>query len=156
MTSAGRDDTSQLEARLKWLEDDRAVLSTLYRYGHSIDYGLEQDWVDCFTEDGVFELMSRMESFQSARYAGREALAAFIARSPKPPAKYRKHVLVEPVISLDGGLARVQSYYMTLHEDKGVPLISAFGRYHDTLVKCPDGRWRFKERIADIEARTPS
>ena len=144
-------DIGQLEARLKRLEKERAVLSTLYRYGHSIDYGLAQERVDCFTEDGAFDLRSRNGS--NARYDGREALTAFIARSPKPPAKYRKHLLIEPVITIDGDSARVQSYYATLHEDNGVPLISAFGRYHDKLVKCPDGRWRFRERNVEVEAR---
>ena len=28
----------------------------------------------------------------------------------------------------------------------------ASGRYRDTLVRCPDDRWRLKERLPEIEA----
>ena len=43
-----------LATRLKLLEDERAILRTLYRYGHGVDAGEEEAWVDCFTEDGRF------------------------------------------------------------------------------------------------------
>jgi hypothetical protein len=49
-------DVQELVKRLAALEEERAILRTLYRYGHSIDYGLELEWVDCFTEDGVFDV----------------------------------------------------------------------------------------------------
>ena len=32
------------------------------------------------------------------------------------------------------------------------PGIRSFGRYRDVLARCADGRWRFKERIAEREA----
>ena len=32
------------------------------------------------------------------------------------------------------------------------PFVRAFGRYLDQLVRDPDGRWRFVERIAEVEA----
>ena len=53
-------DVEELVRRLAALEAERAILRTLYRYGHSIDYGLEQEWVDCFTEDGVFDVRRRV------------------------------------------------------------------------------------------------
>ena len=155
MTGAGKNDFSQLEARLKRLEEERAILSTMYRYGHSIDYGLEQDWVDCFTEDGAFDIRRRDPG--GKRHEGRAALQRYIAQHTRAPAKYHKHVLIEPVITIDGTQAKAVSYFARLDEaPSGEPFVLAFGRYHDTMVKCPDGRWRFKERIADIEGRTPS
>jgi hypothetical protein len=30
--------------------------------------------------------------------------------------------------------------------------VCAVGRERDTLVRCPDGRWRFTKRLTDIEA----
>ena len=53
-------DVQESVRRLAALEAERAILRTLYRYGHSIDYGLEQEWVDCFTEDGVFDVRRRV------------------------------------------------------------------------------------------------
>ena len=40
---------SDLHRRLQLLEDERAILATLYRYAHCIDYGLNAEWVDLFT-----------------------------------------------------------------------------------------------------------
>ena len=42
----------QVMKRLDVLENERAILDTLYQYGHSLDYGLEEQYVDCFTSDG--------------------------------------------------------------------------------------------------------
>jgi hypothetical protein len=36
------------------------------------------------------------------------------------------------------------------HDDE--PIVRVFGRYLDKLVRCPDGRWRFRERIAEVES----
>ena len=146
-------DLADIQTRLSRLEDERAVLATLNRYGHSIDYGLEQDWVDCFTEDGVFDVQHHRAGPPGARHEGREALAAFVGQHTRAPAKYHKHVVVEPVIALAGDGATVVSYYCRLDvAPNGEPYVRSFGRYRDTMVRCPDGRWRFKERIADGEA----
>ena len=48
-----------LEERLQRLEDERAILETLYHYGHTIDSCLAAEWADCFVEDGVFETRVR-------------------------------------------------------------------------------------------------
>src|SRR5262249_35391909 len=45
-----------VEDRLDALEAERAILDTLYRYGHTIDYGDEAGWVDCFTTDAVYDV----------------------------------------------------------------------------------------------------
>ena len=132
--------------------EERAVLSTLYRYGHSIDYGLEEDWVDCFTSDGVFDVRLRLDEGRSHRHSGRDALAAFVAQHTRAPDRYHKHLLVEPVIDVSGDHASVRSYFTRLDAaDDGTPYIRAFGRYVDRMVKGPDGVWRFEERVAEVE-----
>jgi SnoaL-like protein len=145
-------DVQELVRRLAVLEAERAILRALYRYGHSIDYGLEQEWVDCFTEDGVFDVRRRV-GLASARYEGRAALAAFIAQHTRAPGRYHKHMLMEPVISVNGDQATVQSYFTRLDATRdGRPFIRAFGRYVDRMVQEVDGAWRFKERIAEVES----
>ena len=145
-------DVQELVRRLEALEAERAILRTLYRYGHSIDYGLEQAWVDCFTADGVFDVRRRVGP-ASARYEGRAALAAFIAQHTRAPSRYHKHMLMEPAITVNGEQATVQSYFTRLDATaQEKPFIRAFGRYLDRLVKSADGVWRFKERIAEVEA----
>lgn len=127
-------------------------MSTLYRYGHSIDYGLEEDWVDCFTEDGVFDVRHSGTESESHRYQGRVALAEFVSRHTRAPDRYHKHILVEPVVEISGDRASVRSYFTRLDAaDDGTPFIRAFGRYIDELVREADGVWRFRERIAEVE-----
>ena len=144
----------QIEARLARLEAERDVLASLYRYAHAIDYGDDATWVDCFTEDGAFDMRRRPDFLPGTgqRFEGREALAAFIARHPNAPAVYTKHVIVEPVITVEGERAGVVSYLFRLDEHNDEPYVFVFGRYRDRIVRCGDGRWRFEERIVEIES----
>ena len=140
-----------LVKRLELLEDEREILKTLYRYGHYIDYGLEQEWVGLFTEDGIYEIRLR-QSGSVIRKEGSQALAQFIAEHTSAPAKYHKHLLVEPLITLEGkNQATVESYFLRVDEGEGKLYILAFGRYKDRLVKH-NSRWLFKERICEVEA----
>lgn len=129
------------------------MLQTLYRYGHSIDYGLEQDWLDCFTASGAFDVRRRVFPASSRRYEGREALAQFIALHSRAPQRWHKHMLITPMISVGGHEATARSYFTRLDaSDDGTPYVRSFGRYLDELVKEPDGVWRFVERVAEVEA----
>ncbi len=145
---------AELEARLAVLEDERGVVANMYRYAHSIDYGLEAEWVDCFTEDGAFD-MRRPPDFDKVgnRIDGREALAAFIATHTRAPETWHKHMMVQPRIAVEGDTAKVESFFTRLDEDETEePYVLVFGRYRDTVRRCEDGLWRFQERIVEIEA----
>ena len=37
---------ARLEQRVQVLEDERSILDTLYAYGHSLDYGVREEWMD--------------------------------------------------------------------------------------------------------------
>ena len=83
-----------------------------------------------------------------------EDLARYVAAYPKPPA-FRKHVIVDPVVVVDGDEAEVDSYWILLHREQadGMPVLAAFGRSHDRVVRR-DGRWLIAERFAEVEATT--
>jgi hypothetical protein len=137
--------------RLELLEDERAILKTLYRYGHCIDYGLEQEWVDLFTEDGIYEVRLR-HCGSAIRKEGSQALAQFIAEHTRAPSRYHKHLLVEPFITIESeSQATVESYFVRVDEGEGKLYMLAFGRYKDRLVKH-NSRWLFRERICEVEA----
>jgi SnoaL-like domain len=146
--------TEDLAARLAHLEDERAIMRTLQRYGHSIDYGLEEDWVDCFTDDGVFDVRARNGDV-FVRCEGRDALLAFVQGHTRPPAAYHKHVVVDPMIEISGDSAHVDSYFARIDadDDGGRAFVMAMGRYRDDLVRCPDGMWRISSRLAEIQDR---
>jgi len=145
-----------LAAKVARLEAESAILKTLHRYGHSIDYGLEADWLDCFTEEGVFDVRypARPSAPKSARFEGRAALAQFVAGYARPPVALYKHLLIEPEIALapDLGRADVRSYFAVLGEADRAPCLRVFGRYLDQLVAGADGVWRLSQRIAEVES----
>jgi hypothetical protein len=141
-------DLSDILQRLQRIEDERAVLHTLHRYAHCIDYGLEDEWVDLFTEDGVYNRFTT-----GIRHEGREEIRKFIPTHTRAPEKYHKHFMVEPIITLNGDEATAESYWARVDDGDSGPFILSFGRYRDHLVRCPDGRWRFKERRIERENR---
>jgi ketosteroid isomerase-like protein len=144
------DDLDAIARRVQALEDDRAILHTLYTYGHGIDYAYEDEWVDGWTEDAVLTWPGR-EPLHGRGEIGDAYLAQLRATAHR-----QKHVLVEPRIRLDGDRATVDSYFARLVETPEGPALASFGRYRDVLVRCPDGRWRFAQRVAESESRLPT
>jgi 3-phenylpropionate/cinnamic acid dioxygenase small subunit len=148
-------DLETLARRLARLEDERAVLDTLYRYGHTIDHGPDEEWLDCFTDDGVWDARAG-EGLESEigriTARGRAELTSFIAAHTHAPERWHKHLLVEPRVTLDGDEAAVTSYWVRIDRyDEGI-YMRGFGRYIDALVRGDDGRWRFRERVIITEA----
>jgi hypothetical protein len=144
--------------RLARLEDEAAILDTLYRYGHTLDHGPQSDWVDCFTDDATWTTRRHRHLLAGAaehNVQGRAALAELVAGFPHPPEAYHKHMLVEPRIDLEGDRCQATSYFLAVSAHVTGPYILAFGRYRDRLVRCPDGRWRFEERVAEIDGTHP-
>jgi ketosteroid isomerase-like protein len=140
-------DLEELERRLRALEDERAILQTLYAYAHAIDYGDEALFLDCWADDAVLEWPWREPM------AGHEALIAAFRAHTHAPDVYHKHFMVEPRIEIQGDEATSQCLYSRLdRDDDGEPYVRSFGRYIDRLRRCPDGRWRFTSRRAENEA----
>lgn len=146
-------DTEALAARLRVLEDERTILETLHRYGHSMDYGPDDDFLSCFVEDGVWEVRMR-RSGGGFRCCGRAEIAASLdaQTSVRAPALYAKHLVVDARIKLDGDTATAVSYFLRVEPKDDAPTqVVASGRYLDRLLRDPDGVWRFEERIAEID-----
>ncbi len=139
----------KLESRIRVLEDERAILSTLYRYGHALDYGDEESWMDLWSPT------ARLYWPQTDFISGSEMFVAVFRAHTHAPDMYHKHFIAEPLIAIDGDRATAQTMYTRLDSYDGVPKIRSFGRYLDVLVRCADGRWRFEERIAQIEVMRP-
>jgi hypothetical protein len=144
-----------LEGRVGVLEDERDVLDAMYRYCHTIDYGLKEEWVDCFTPDGAFELRSPGGE-RTKRHAGADNLLTFVRGHTSAPGRWHKHLVADPRISVDGDAATAVSYYIRMDRSgDSRNYIRSFGRYRDRLSRSADGRWRFVERIAEGEAFDP-
>jgi hypothetical protein len=149
---ASVDDLAERVARL---EDERGVLETLHRYGHTIDHGPDDEWLDCFTADGVWDSIPGPELGDKAERItrrGRTELAAFIAGHTHAPQRWHKHLLAEPMIRVHGDEADALSYWVRIDSYEDGIYMRGFGRYRDHLVRGDDGRWRFTSRIIECEA----
>jgi hypothetical protein len=140
---------------LRALQEERAITETLNRYPHAMDYGREAEWVDVFTPDAVFDV-HHPDGEIVHKEDGRDDLARYIARYPRPPMTYTKHFVLNPVIRVDGAAATSESFFLVFRTKGGRPHLMTFGRYYDRLAKGKDGTWRLKERIAEVEAVDPS
>ena len=135
--------------RLRLPEDERSITRTLHRYAHAMYNGDRSLFLDCFSEDAVIE-----RSRHGMEVVGHEAISEFFDAITHAPADYHKHVIVEPVIEIDGNAASVSSDFLYV-QDRDGPLISHFGHYADELVRGADGAWRFLRRVIQTEAVSP-
>jgi hypothetical protein len=140
-----------VEERLKLLEDERAILHRLYAYGHAIDYGYEDEFVDCWIPTGVLYWPD-----PHPPYVGREAIREVFRRHSHAPQVFHKHLIAEPRIAIDGDRATADVMYTRLDHYPTGPEVSTYGRYRDVLVRCEDEQWRFLERRTEREATRPN
>jgi 3-phenylpropionate/cinnamic acid dioxygenase small subunit len=116
------------------VSEEDGIRRTLAQHAQLCDDGRFDEWADLYTEDASFSVMAQT-------YKGRAAVKKWIERA-QPAERRGKHVLINPVIDIEGDEAHVVTDYIFVGKDKTI--VSA-GRYHDQLVKEPD-RWRFAER----------
>ncbi len=143
-----------LQSRITLLEDERAILDTLHRYGQTIDSGLDREWADLFTEDGVFLCVDRFGK-AILREQGRKALAKWVRDFKAGETLQMKHCVIAPVVTIAGDTAEVVSQYANLVENQdryAPPHIRFTGSYRDLFAKGEDGKWRFRQRISRTDA----
>jgi hypothetical protein len=132
--------------------DELAILRTMNRYSRALDYCLADEWHDVFTEDARYEtVLPDGQIF--CLLTTREELSRFLDEYPKPPVQYSKHVLVNPVIDIDGDEAQGDSGWMFFSRGpEGLaPHLKAFGRYLDRFRR-EGSLWRIAERRCLTEA----
>jgi SnoaL-like protein len=126
--------------------EDREQIRELYaRYAYTIDYGAHEEWVRCFTEDGVFE------SPRFGRHAGHAALLKFTATYKESNgAAQVRHMMTNVTFELNGDAATGGCYLTYYHCRGGKATLEALGRYEDELRKV-DGKWLFQRRRVYID-----
>lgn len=111
-----------------------AIRRTLAEYCQLLDDGRFDQWIQVFSEDVAYAVMGRVTR-------GRAELRQLIEPLQQAEARGR-HVLSEPLITVDGDHAAATTDYCFVSQDLKV---TSAGRYHDVLVD--DGwRWRIVAR----------
>ena len=126
------------------LEDREEVRALHARYCLTIDTGRYEEWIDCFTEDGVFA------SPRFGKHSGRDGLKKFAALYKESLGGAQVlHVVANPSFELDGGSGTGVAYLLYYHCKDGHVQQSTVGYYTDQLRKTPSG-WRFASRQVTI------
>lgn len=146
---------ARIEERLQGAEDRESIVRVLYILGHTIDYGDHDRWLDCFTEDCVFQMVevSETERVSKVRHEGRPALAAFIPGHTYAPRYFHKHLVSDPVVEVRGDTAHCESYMTRVDKGPDGPFLWSIGRYIDEFRRCEDGAWRLASRTIEAESR---
>ena len=130
--------------------EDREQIRELYaRYAQTIDNARYDEWLECFTEDGVFE------SSRFGRHAGQEGLRRFTAIYKESLGGAKPiHMMTNISISVNGDRATGGCYLAYFHckDEKGA--LSAVGHYTDSLRKV-NGEWKFESRQVAIDGALP-
>ena len=123
-------------------EDRFEIQELVSRYNHAIDFANYDAWVDCFTEDGIFE-------GASGKFVGRPELLKFTELFKEMRLKMPniRHCVLNTVTDVEGDNAISCSYLQLLTTGKEGTTLLFSGRYNDKVCKV-DGQWRFKERKA--------
>ena len=125
-------------------EDKDAIRELLAWYCFHFDAGRFDDWLNLFTEDGVFDVSG------VGRFVGRTQLRAFLKNVPVANGvPTMKHCVMNDIVRVDGDEATAQSYVLVARHGERLELGVA-GRYEDRLRRV-DGQWRFMERKAFLD-----
>ena len=121
---------------------DRLGVQDLYsRYCFAMDASDGAGLADCFTEDGIFDIVGRK------RFEGRDAIRNLVANTA---GQRPRHVWVNLMIRrCTAGTADSASYFLVINHETGA--ITGYGEYRDESIKGPDGVWRFRNRVVDFK-----
>lgn len=154
MSSSGSD----IEGRLRRLEDERAIVDRIHAFAQTIDNKDFDAWLDGFTEDARWAWRPSAGSEPVFEACGRAELTEWIRDHERrfPPGE-EHHVVTNPrVLAIDGDTARSESWYVVVRSEGDPKLgVRSAGRYHDRLERGADGQWRIAERDAVGEMPRP-
>lgn len=129
------------------MTDREAITDLIYRYAELIDAG---DF------DGVGQLLAGA-SFGGPRtptVSGAENIAAVFAMTTRRfecGTPKTRHLVINPVVQLEGDTATARSTFCVVQATDRIPLQPiVVGRYYDRFARDRQG-WHFTERIADVE-----
>ena len=126
--------------------EDREQIRELYaRYAFTIDHGSYDEWVKCFTADGVFD------SPRLGRHEGQDALRKFTVtyKNSAGDAQVR-HMMTNVTFQIEGDRGMGGCYLTYYHCKNGKASLEAIGRYQDELRKV-DGEWLFQYRRVYVD-----
>jgi uncharacterized protein (TIGR02246 family) len=131
---------SDLEARVRRIEDRQAISDLISAYTFAID-NRDLDWgVDLFTEDGCFRSADGVMNATGRAAIAEQYRGRFVALCFNFHVTHDQHVTFR---AEDEATGLVSSHAEVVRN--GETMITAM-RYHDSYRRCADGKWRFADR----------
>jgi len=140
-------DLAALEARIRRLEDIENIRSLRNAYHAAINDGRYGEIADLFTDDAKVVLG------YLATYQGRDAINNGFRGMGERERFFIKQYIHSHDIKVDGDGGTGTSYLEARYGRYGVSWLVA-GRYDDVYVRV-DGRWRFREMVAELYYTVP-
>lgn len=144
------DEIEALKRRVGALEDEREIRYLIGRYGHYVDLGHEDAWVDQWTDDGTYDLVTVKKGGAGydggMRFEGKEQLIAMV-RDPTAHKIFEGRSLhiqdINLVVCVDGDRAVAHGYSITMLRDGDEVGIRTAGMVRWSFRKVA-GRWRIE------------
>lgn len=146
--------TTDIEQRVRQLEDRLELIDLEATYARSFDEHDGETWSGLFTHDGVYQSRPVGDAPPVTFVQGRAALAAFCRDAPF----HGIHFLHLPQLRFDGdrATARVHLEFHGDHpNDPGTPRVAMRG-FYDVAYRRLDGRWLIAHRITSAFGREQS
>ena len=134
------------------LGDLEAIRRLIAEYNWRLDAGAVEEWVACFTEDGVFSCVGLPEGDpRGGSHKGHEALKAYGEAHYAINQGRVRHWNWNLVIDIDGDQATHRCYMNAFGAGRAESAELRFtGFYYDTLRRTADG-WRFSSREVRLD-----
>lgn len=142
----------------RWdLAAELQIRNLIARVAHAADTAdtecLRTEYLDCFTDDAIFELRTSGSAGSTAAgiMQGKTAiLASALDRRRiglQGPGTHTMHVVTSTALQVSGDQARAQSSFMFLGQLNTTPVVQVAGLYDDRFRKV-QGVWRLAHRLA--------
>ena len=134
---------SDVESRLKKLEDREEIRQLLLDYGHFLDQGDFRSFSELF-EGTEGEWVGGMGRARGAT-AIRNLMERSIGKNTSPGSSY--HLFTNEMIHIDGDRASALTKWVFVFADESNhPRLYFLGHYEDSIIR-KDGRWKFLRRV---------
>jgi len=136
-----------VDDELSWLLDRTRIRELTARYNRCFDDGDAEGFATTFTEDGAMVVVGGFS------VSGRAGLEEMCRHTPYGVV----HVTADATVEIEGDRAVQDVTVLVLQRpkpdaapDERASSLQRTGRYHDELVRTPDG-WRFLRRSASLD-----
>ena len=141
--------TTNVEDRLRRLEDAEQIRDLLMAYGRTLDDRDMEAYSALFASDGEW-----LGPFVGAA-RGPAGILQLMRENLGPAPKGSHHLMTNMVVSSDGDRGTASSRWTyVVPAESGGPALAISGRYEDELVR-EDGHWRFRARRVSGDLAIP-